>query len=382
MGIALGPAAGGEAWTWGWQAYLGVWAVLAVVGAGLVTEWRRAGGASALDARRRLRLTCAVAGWVVLWLAIDWPLGALAGYLLSAAAMQYLLINLVAAPLLLFGLPRLGSVAPVTSRSGGVWRPPLQLITGAAFAAVLFGTAVPAVVDAVRPSALGSLALVSLWLATALALWWPVLRRDGRQLRYLAAVAYLFVPFIMPKIPGLLYIVADTPVYEVYARAPRVVGLAMSPSTDQLSAGAVLWSAGTVMLFVSLGALFASWYRDERRATAPVNLQIPADPELVAELFAIPGAWVALERVIGGLEGSLPAEREGYELKVAVRTNAGVRGVIVELHAPLESALTAGVAASMRRDLARYLASVPAEHRAALEGRLAFEVVPFRARAS
>jgi cytochrome c oxidase assembly factor CtaG len=382
MSIAWWPAAGSEAWSWAWRAYPGVWLAVAAA-AGLVTvEWRRAAAAPRdAEGRTRLRRWCAIAGCLVLWVALDWPLGTLAVAQLSAAALQYLLISLVVAPLLLFGRP----VLPAVQEARGprrIWTPPVQLLTGAAFAAVLFGTSAPIVVDALRPSALGSMLVTLLWLGSALALWWPVLRRGGRQLRYMAAVAYLFVPFILPKIPGLVYIVADNPIYAVYRDAPRVAGLALSVGADQRLAGALLWSAGTVMIFVSLGVLFAAWYRDERRATAPASLQIPADPELVAELFAIPGAWLALERVIGGLETSLPAERHGFELRVAIREVEAVRRVIVELHAPLDTTSSATVAATIARDFERYLARVPASQRALLQAHLDFEVVPFRTRTS
>jgi hypothetical protein len=297
------------------------------------------------------------------------------------AALQYLLLSLAVAPLLLFGLPPL-PLRVETVRLRRLWRPPLQLLAAAFFAAVLFGTAAPLVVDTLRGSALGSMALTLSWFAGALALWWPVLRRGGRQLRYLGAIAYLFVPFILPKVPGLVYIVVDEPIYAVYREAARVPGLALSASADQRLAGVLLWSAGTAMIFVSLGVLFAAWYRDERRASAPASLDIPADPELVAELFAIPGAWLALERVIGGLEASLPESREGYELRVSVRETDFRRRVVVELHAPLDAESSAAIADTMARDLAHYLARLPAPQRATLQAHLGFEVVPFRTRAS
>ena len=101
-------------------------------------------------------------------------------------------------------------------------------LTTAAFTAILLGTSSTLAIEVLRPSQLGSMLIGVLWLAGATALWWPVLRRDGRQLRYMAAVAYLFVPFILPKLPGLVYILEARPVYQVYADAPRVAGLTMS----------------------------------------------------------------------------------------------------------------------------------------------------------
>lgn len=381
MELALGPAATAEPWTWAWHAFPGVWLVLGLVGAWLLSEWRQAPRLPVTDERRSQRRQSALAGWLVLWLALDWPLGLLATHLLSAAAFQYLLITLVVAPLLLFGLPRLPA-GPPEERVRGLWRPPSQLLTAVAFAAVMFGSAVPAVLDGLRASSVGSLVLVSVWLLAALALWWPVLRRRGRQLRYMAAVAYLFVPFILPKIPGLVYIVADDPLYRVYAEAPRVAGLAFGAGIDQRAAGAVLWSAGTLMVFASLGVLFSAWYRDERRASAPASLEIPADPELVAELFAIPGAWMALERVIGHLQASLPPETTGYELRLAVRDGGSGHRVVAELHAPLSDEASAEMSRVMQHDFDHYLARMTPAQRALIEGQLGFEVVPFRTRAT
>lgn len=380
MSIGWWPAAGSAPWTWAWHGYLGVWLLVAGVAGFVALEWRRASMAASLpDPRAAQRKWCALAGLLLLWLAFDWPMGSLSAVLLSAAALQYLVLSLVVAPLLLYGLPRLPE-APVAASIGGLWRPPIQLLTGAAFAAVLLGSSSTFAVEFLRPSQAGSMLIGLLWLAAAVALWWPVLRRDGRQLRYMAAVAYLFVPFILPKVPGLVYIVADYAVYDVYAEAPRVAGLTMSVIGDQKLAGAILWSAGTVLVFVSLGLLFTAWYRDERRGTQPASLQVPADPELVAELFTIPGAWTALERVIEGLETSLPEDRQGVELRIAVREVASARRVVVELHAPFDDEASAIVSERMSRDLRHYLARLPMEYRAAIETHLGFEVVSFRPR--
>ena len=289
--LAFWPASGSGAWDWGWRAYPGVWLLLAAFAGAFALARRRAGAPAPSEARARRRETAySLGGLAVLWLALDWPIGALAGgYLLSAAALQYLLVTLAAAPLLLLSLPR----GEGDERSRGrpasrFWRPPLPLLAGATFAGVLFGSSVPGVLDALRASAAGSMVLTLAWLGAALALWWPLLR--GRPpLGYMAGIAYLFVPFLLPKIPGLIYVVASEPLYETYAGASRVAGLGLSAGADQRAAGAMLWSAGTALVFVSLGLLFFLWYRDERRLSTPGSLQLPADPEVVDALFAIPG---------------------------------------------------------------------------------------------
>ena len=79
------PSAGGAAWEWGWIPYPAVWLLLIVI-AGAYAAWVR----SLRPGRRRTgdpevsadQIALFAAGLVVLWAALDWPLGALAaGYL-------------------------------------------------------------------------------------------------------------------------------------------------------------------------------------------------------------------------------------------------------------------------------------------------------------
>jgi cytochrome c oxidase assembly factor CtaG len=387
MDLAFWPAANSEAWAGTWRAYPGVWLLVGATWAALAFARRWPPDAGTAEASRSRRRTLALAGGLaMLWLTLDWPLGSLAaGYLLSAAALQYLLLSLVVPPLLLLSLPPIAGVEEDPDRrQGGArrwWRPPLPLLGGAAFAGVLFGTANPRLVDALRPSVAGSWLVTLLWLGSALLLWWPLLRRRP-PMGYMAGVAYLFVPFLLPKVPGLVYIVADGPMYATYTDAPRVAGLAFSAAIDQRAAGVVLWSAGTVMVFVSLGVLFFHWYRDEHRATSPGSLQLPADPEVVEAIFAIPGGWTLLERVIGSLEAELLSDRAGTELRFALRDRAGVRQVVLEVHALLDGAAVEAVEARIARDRARHMARVRPEQRALLDARLRIEVVRVHVRAT
>lgn len=101
-------AAQTAAWEWTWRPYPGVWIFIAALAFGYWALLRRAkrltgetvGGA---------RVASAVAGLLTLWLALDWPIGALgAGYLASVHMVQFLLIGMIAPPLLLWGLPPAG----------------------------------------------------------------------------------------------------------------------------------------------------------------------------------------------------------------------------------------------------------------------------------
>ena len=100
------------AWTWSWQAYPGVWFFVALLVGLYVTAIVRLGPRHAPpllseSAVRPSHMVYFGLGIIALWIATDWPLGALgAGYLLSVHTVQYLLYTFVAAPLILLGLPR------------------------------------------------------------------------------------------------------------------------------------------------------------------------------------------------------------------------------------------------------------------------------------
>jgi len=96
-------AASDAAWQWTWRWYPGAWLAIGLLLFAYLRLHRQAepGSVSTLS---RVSL---VAGIVALWAAIDWPIGALgAGYLSWVHTVQFLLISLVAAPLLLLAIPR------------------------------------------------------------------------------------------------------------------------------------------------------------------------------------------------------------------------------------------------------------------------------------
>jgi len=94
-------SAQGTRWSWKWRAYPGIWLVVLGIAAGYWALTRR--GPRTPQALRRRWI-----GWVgvaIVWLALDWPVGPLAaGYLASAHAVQFLVLTMVASPLILLGL--------------------------------------------------------------------------------------------------------------------------------------------------------------------------------------------------------------------------------------------------------------------------------------
>jgi len=257
-------SATGVEWSWAWRAYPGVW--LFVLGLAI---WyaRTTVHASRLTAHGS-RLASFGLGLVLLWLALDWPAGALgAGYLLSIHTTQYVVITLVAIPLLLVGVPP--EVRPRGSLSRFLAGPAQGLL---GYTAVMAVTHVPSVSDALMATQIGSMVVDLAWMAGAILLWWPVLAPDGAvRISPPLRVGYLFLATIPPTIPAAFMVFSDYPLYATYELAPRVHGIASG--SDQQTAGLIMKAGADPLLWVAMAVVFFRWQRaeeaSERRGQSP-----------------------------------------------------------------------------------------------------------------
>jgi putative membrane protein len=256
-------AARGVPWTWDWQAYPGIWLFVAAVGAlgvGRLVASRES------PAHALARCLGFGAGLVVLWAALDWPLGPLgAGYLLAAHTLQYVAVTGVAAPLLLAGVrPALaaGDVSAALGRSPFAW---LARPLGAAlvFNAVLIVTHVPGVVDRLLMTPLGTFTVDLAWLGSGLLFWWPVIGAPSGSghLAGPAGLLYLFLGGIPSHGVGALLTLATYPLYGLYELAPRVGDI--TARADQQLAGVIMWVGAPVVGLVAMSILFFRWARSE-----------------------------------------------------------------------------------------------------------------------
>jgi putative membrane protein len=239
----------GESWNWLWQPYPGVWLFVALVAALL---WRLSHG---------VKLSAA-AGLVLLWLTLDWPVGALgAGYLSSVHTLQYVMLSMIIPVLLLSGLGHTGASRIAASpRSVAV----LRRITAPPFAAAFFtlvmlATHAPFVLDYLMKSQLGSFSLDMLWLTSGVLLAWPLVvpvperPRFGPPLRIL----YVFAGTVAHVFVGMWFLTTKFPVYATYELAPRIEGL--TAMSDQHLAGAVILLIGTPVVLGAVTYIFFSW---------------------------------------------------------------------------------------------------------------------------
>ena len=264
------------AWDWGWQAYPGVWLFVGVLAAvyfrlrGRAKERPAAARGSASGTppagSLRGRTGWAAAGFALLWITLDWPVGPLgASYMASVHMAQVLTLSLVVPALLLLGLPR---SAFRGLRNRPALRRFLEVVTHPVVALVVYngivvGTHVPGVLDTLSATQLGMLTMDLLWLAAGLVFWWPVLAPVPERpwFGWFFKMGYLFLNTVPATVPYSFLVFADLPLYATYELAPPIPGV--DPVTDQQVAGLLMKFGGGSILWSSITVLFFRWYRVE-----------------------------------------------------------------------------------------------------------------------
>lgn len=210
-----------------------------------------------------------IGGWVavvLVWMTLDWPGGPLGtGYLASVHAAQFLVLAMLAPPLLLRGIDP-GRARALLERNGVAakivrvaTRPLLVMII---FTIVMLATHTPGVVDTLMRTQLGAFVLDSAWFLSGLAFWWPVVidvpvrEHFGPPMRML----YLFAGTQAHLYLAMWLLLADLPVYGIYELAPRVTGL--SALEDQQVAGGLLLTIGGTYVLAVISVVFFRWFAE------------------------------------------------------------------------------------------------------------------------
>ena len=252
-------------WSWEFRAYPGIWAAVALLAGPYLWAVRRRRERVGVDPDQARRTRFYIAGVLAFWLATDWPLGLLgASYVAWAHMVQFLLYTLVAAPLMLLGMPewmgrRILERLRIYRAVSWIARPvPAALI----FNALLVFTHSPWAVEVFRASEVGSFAMDVVWLLMGFLLWLPIISplpemtRSGPPVK----MAYLFLAAgVVPAIPAGFLTFAETPLYSVYELAPRFHGLAAG--TDQQIAGLVMKLGGIPIIWGTMLAICVKWLR-------------------------------------------------------------------------------------------------------------------------
>jgi len=307
-------AAQGVPWTWQWQAYPGVWAFCGL----LIGAWARMRSRWPGSEETRRRTVTYLAGVATLWVALDWPVGALgAGYLASVHMVQYLLIALLAPPLLLIGLPRGAYRALDDGPIGGAVRVITHPIVAiSSFVAIQAVTHWPPLVDTWMATQLGSFGLDLLWLCSGLLFWWPVVapRPERSWLTDGTRIGYLIIATLVNTGVFAYLAFSELPLYATYELAPPVA--AISSRDDQLVAGLLMKFGGAIVMWVSIGILFFRAYAASDSLGKGEPLSIPTGRASLILLLAL--------APLAGACGSEPAT------DASGSTEAAVEGLWVE----------------------------------------------------
>ncbi|HET7520541.1 MAG TPA: cytochrome c oxidase assembly protein [Candidatus Limnocylindria bacterium] len=263
--------------------------IIGVLLAAAVYIWavRRVAAAHPANPPRSWRTVAFLAGLGAILLALVSPIEAYEGQLFSVHMVQHMLLELVAAPLLLLGAPAtlaLRAASPsarrhllrlLHSRASAVLTFPL--LTWVLFAAVNWGWHFSALYDQALENAPLHYLQHATFLVAALLFWWPVVGADpGRwRLPYPVRLFYLFLAMPQNSFLGVALMSAPAVLYPHYLSNLRTWG--PTALADQNLGGILMWVFGDVVFLIGMGAVVAAWVRHEDRRTARLDAQLDAE---------------------------------------------------------------------------------------------------------
>lgn len=263
---------------WEWHAHPDVWAMVAVLAGGYWLALARLGPRSVAAGERvatRRQIGTFGAGLIALWLHADWPVHDIGEhYLFSVHMVQHIGFTLIAAPLLLLGLPvwlvrRMVRARAVHFLVSRLARP---LAAAVVFNVVTVLSHWPVMVDASLRNHPVHFALHVVIFTSAVLMWFPVLNRVPelpRMRSEAARMVYIFLQSVIPTIPASFLTFADGVLYDFYAEAPRP--FAISAVEDQRVAGALMKIYAGLLLWSVIVVIFFRWYdRDQNESRAGV----------------------------------------------------------------------------------------------------------------
>jgi putative membrane protein len=228
------------------------------------------------------------AGLIVVLVALNGPIDALADQLFWAHMLQHELLVLLAAPLLLFGEPLMlmWRAVPLGARRASLeWfmtqRWPRRIWEGVAhivgtpvvawalFLAVFLSWHVPALYDLALLNTSVHVLEHVMFLGAALLFWAQVVpsRPLRQRLGYVAQLIYVGTAALVMNFLAAVYMYSTAPMYPYYAELPRASG-AMPALVDQHIAGAVMDAPCTILFFLAICTLLLLWLREDERASS------------------------------------------------------------------------------------------------------------------
>jgi putative membrane protein len=235
----------------------------------------------------RIRMICFMAGLAAIGVALLSPIEAYEGQLFSVHMIQHMLLELVAAPLLLLGAPITvtlrASSASVRRRLLAILQSRLvhllsfPVIAWVLFAAVNWGWHFSALYDLALENPPLHYFQHFTFLAAALLFWWPVVGLDPSPWRmpHPVRLFYLFMAMPQNSFLGVALLSAGNILYPHYLTNLRAWGPA--PLDDQKLGGVLMWVMGDMAFLLGMALVVASWAHLEDRRTARLDARLDAE---------------------------------------------------------------------------------------------------------
>lgn len=265
---------------------------VAVAGAAYLAALRRVDHAHPGNRPPRWRAAAFFAGLGALLLALTSPIEAYEGSLFWVHMLQHMLLELVAAPLLLLGAPitltlraarpaiRRGMLVVLRSRLIHLVTHPV--VAWLVFAAVNWTWHFSPLYDRALESEPFHYFQHATFLAAALLFWYPVVAADPARWRLPHPVRLLYLFLAMPQnsFLGVALFSASAPLYDHYVTNVRAWG--PTPLEDQQLGGVLMWVGGDVAFLAGMALVVAAWMRHEDRRTARLDARLDARLEAEA----------------------------------------------------------------------------------------------------
>jgi cytochrome c oxidase assembly factor CtaG len=259
-----------------------------LVATGLAYGWavRRVNRAHPANPQPRHRTWLFGAGLLAIGVALLSPIETYEGALFSVHMVQHMLLELVAAPLLLAGGPitlalrvasarvRRGLLRVLQSRVVHVLSFPV--IAWVVFAAVNWGWHFSVLYDdALENQALHYFQHAT-FIGAALLFWWPVLGVDPSpwRLPHPVRILYLFLAMPQNSFLGVALMSASTVLYPHYLTNQRAWG--PTPLDDQALGGVIMWVVGDLAFLAGMMLVVVLWMRHEDRRTTRLDRRLAA----------------------------------------------------------------------------------------------------------
>ena len=235
------------------------------------------------------------AGLAVIGLALVSPIEAYEGSLFSVHMVQHMLLELVAAPLLLAGGPitlALRASTPSVRRrllsilqSRAMHALAFPVLAWLVFAAVNWGWHFSTLYDQALENPPLHYLQHATFLGAALLFWWPILGADPGPWRLPHPVRLLYLFLAMPQnsFLGVALMSAGSVLYPHYLTNARDWG--PTPLEDQQLGGVLMWVGGDLAFLTGMGIVVALWMTHEDRRTRRADARLAADrsAQLAAE---------------------------------------------------------------------------------------------------